>query len=450
MSRRWVPRAIGLPLLLLMGAVYPAGAPANRRRLRGAARAGGPSAEQALLNRYCASCHNEKTKQGNFVLSTLDVDNVGPDAERWELVVRKLRARSMPPMGRPRPAEADYDRARLAPRDVARSRGGRESRSGTHRHVPPLESHRISERDPRSARSRDRCRRDAAERRLEPRVRQHQRRRTLADAPRALSVGRAENQPPRGGHARALRRRRDGRPSARSHAGRSLRRPAVRHARGHERAVHVSGRRRIPVRAAADARSQRAHRRAHRASSGRGERRRRARAGLHAEARAANRPGRSGRAAIRAGAGGRCAPQLPDARNRRSSCRAGGVHQAALGARRNRAAAVSGQLQQRSDAENAAGALQRLDCRTVQPDAASARRRAGNASSPAGRSESGGQGPGSKKQGLREDDSLHARAPRVSAARRRAKKCRRCLASTSRGGPTAASSTASRWRFARC
>jgi len=67
------------------------------------------SPEHAILNKYCASCHNEKAKQGNFVLSTLDVDNVGPNAERWELVVRKLRARSMPPAGRPRPTEAAYD-----------------------------------------------------------------------------------------------------------------------------------------------------------------------------------------------------------------------------------------------------------------------------------------------------------------------------------------------------
>jgi mono/diheme cytochrome c family protein len=68
-----------------------------------------PSEEHALLNRYCAGCHNEKSKQGNFVLTTLDSADVGPDAERWELVVRKLRARSMPPAGRPRPSEAAYD-----------------------------------------------------------------------------------------------------------------------------------------------------------------------------------------------------------------------------------------------------------------------------------------------------------------------------------------------------
>jgi mono/diheme cytochrome c family protein len=97
MNRRWVPRAIGLPLLLLIGVAYPQAQPEP------------PAAAPAVLNRYCAGCHNEKTKQGEFVLSTLDAGNVGKDAARWELVVRKLRARSMPPAGRPRPSEAAYD-----------------------------------------------------------------------------------------------------------------------------------------------------------------------------------------------------------------------------------------------------------------------------------------------------------------------------------------------------
>jgi hypothetical protein len=73
-----------------------------------------PAAEQAspqraLINKYCAGCHSEKTHQGNLVLTALDLDNVGGDAERWELVVRKLRARAMPPPGRPRPDEAGYN-----------------------------------------------------------------------------------------------------------------------------------------------------------------------------------------------------------------------------------------------------------------------------------------------------------------------------------------------------
>jgi mono/diheme cytochrome c family protein len=96
MNRRWVPRAATLSLLLLAGVAYPEAQPEE-------------AAAPAVLNRYCASCHNEKSKQGNFVLSTLDPTNVAPDAAHWELVVRKLRARSMPPAGRPRPSEAAYD-----------------------------------------------------------------------------------------------------------------------------------------------------------------------------------------------------------------------------------------------------------------------------------------------------------------------------------------------------
>jgi hypothetical protein len=106
MSRRWGPHAIGLPLLLLIGVAYPQ---AQRGQATVPVAEAGQSAEHALLTRYCAGCHSEKSKQGNFVLTTLDVDKVGSDAERWELVVRKLRARSMPPAGRPRPSEAAYD-----------------------------------------------------------------------------------------------------------------------------------------------------------------------------------------------------------------------------------------------------------------------------------------------------------------------------------------------------
>ena len=234
MSRRWFPRAIGLPLLLLMGVAYPQARP---EQAAAPAASPAPTAEQALLNRYCAGCHNEKTKQGNFVLSTLDVANVGADAERWESVVRKLRARSMPPMGRPRPAEADYDslvshletsldRVAAANPDPGRTDTFRRlNRTEYQNAIRDLLDLEIDVEG------------DAAERRLEPRLRQHQRRRTLADAPRTLPVGGAEDQPARGGHARALRRCRDGCPSSGSHAGRSLRRPAVRHACWHERAV---------------------------------------------------------------------------------------------------------------------------------------------------------------------------------------------------------------------
>src|SRR5688500_4749239 len=107
MNRRWVSRAVGLPLLVFSAVAYLQARP---DQVSVPADPSADAAEQrALLNRYCAGCHNEKTKQGNFVLTTLDAANVDSDAERWELVVRKLRARAMPPAGRPRPTESAYD-----------------------------------------------------------------------------------------------------------------------------------------------------------------------------------------------------------------------------------------------------------------------------------------------------------------------------------------------------
>ena len=65
--------------------------------------------QRALLDRYCATCHNERTKTGGLALDTLDVGNVGENAEIWEEVVRKLRGGLMPPPGRPRPDGTAYE-----------------------------------------------------------------------------------------------------------------------------------------------------------------------------------------------------------------------------------------------------------------------------------------------------------------------------------------------------
>ncbi len=67
------------------------------------------SAERALLDRYCVTCHNERLRTADLTLDTLDVTNVAADAAAWEKVVRKLRAGAMPPRPRPRPDPATYD-----------------------------------------------------------------------------------------------------------------------------------------------------------------------------------------------------------------------------------------------------------------------------------------------------------------------------------------------------
>jgi mono/diheme cytochrome c family protein len=67
------------------------------------------SAERAVLNKYCVSCHNAKLKTAGLALDAVNPEEVGPDAAVWENVVRKLRSGAMPPAGRPRPDAATYD-----------------------------------------------------------------------------------------------------------------------------------------------------------------------------------------------------------------------------------------------------------------------------------------------------------------------------------------------------
>jgi hypothetical protein len=64
---------------------------------------------RAVLDKYCVTCHNERTKTAGLTLDRLDVGHVADAAEDWEKVVRKLRAGAMPPLGAPRPAPAVYD-----------------------------------------------------------------------------------------------------------------------------------------------------------------------------------------------------------------------------------------------------------------------------------------------------------------------------------------------------
>jgi hypothetical protein len=76
-----------------------------------AASSSSASASQALISKYCISCHNERARAGGLALEPLDVLSPGSHAEVWERVVEKLRAESMPPPGRPRPDSAAYTAA---------------------------------------------------------------------------------------------------------------------------------------------------------------------------------------------------------------------------------------------------------------------------------------------------------------------------------------------------
>jgi hypothetical protein len=77
--------------------------------------ASGQAAEQAaakqraLLDQYCVTCHNDRTKVDNFSLQKADLNAVADHPEVWERVIRKLRAGMMPPPGLPRPPLAQYE-----------------------------------------------------------------------------------------------------------------------------------------------------------------------------------------------------------------------------------------------------------------------------------------------------------------------------------------------------
>ena len=69
------------------------------------------SPHRLLVELYCTSCHKETLKTADLALDVASAQPVEENAETWEKVVRKLRARQMPPVGLPRPDEATYEAA---------------------------------------------------------------------------------------------------------------------------------------------------------------------------------------------------------------------------------------------------------------------------------------------------------------------------------------------------
>ena len=98
-NRAFVVRVSLLALLLAPTASVPVEAQ----------QADSPEAQQALIDRYCVGCHNERTMAGNLALDAADLAAVSEHGELWEKVVKKLRGGLMPPPGRPRPEKVVYD-----------------------------------------------------------------------------------------------------------------------------------------------------------------------------------------------------------------------------------------------------------------------------------------------------------------------------------------------------
>ena len=64
---------------------------------------------RAVVNEYCLTCHDADHEKGGLELESILGKPVAEHPAVWEKVVRKLRARQMPPVGKPRPDDATYD-----------------------------------------------------------------------------------------------------------------------------------------------------------------------------------------------------------------------------------------------------------------------------------------------------------------------------------------------------
>jgi mono/diheme cytochrome c family protein len=69
---------------------------------------GSRQAAEAVVNEYCSDCHNAQMKTGGLVLDAKMLAQPASNGEIWERVIKQLRAKSMPPVGNPRPDDAAY------------------------------------------------------------------------------------------------------------------------------------------------------------------------------------------------------------------------------------------------------------------------------------------------------------------------------------------------------
>ena len=103
-SACWASISIGVAGLLATGSVVVT---------LEAQRPAGPSLSAAprlpLIDEYCVACHDEDKKKAASRSTRIAAHDVARHPDVWEKVVRKLRARQMPPVGKPRPDDATYD-----------------------------------------------------------------------------------------------------------------------------------------------------------------------------------------------------------------------------------------------------------------------------------------------------------------------------------------------------
>src|ERR1700733_2386118 len=101
LKRRGIISLTGtVAVLLLAAGLGHTQAPASRQTAQNA------------INEYCSDCHNAQVKTAGVVLDASALAQPGDHAELWERVIRQLAAKSMPPVGNPRPDDATYKQFR--------------------------------------------------------------------------------------------------------------------------------------------------------------------------------------------------------------------------------------------------------------------------------------------------------------------------------------------------
>jgi hypothetical protein len=101
-----IPARCWAPVLLACGlgvvaAQQPSVAPSPKAQFERAA-------FKQFITQHCTDCHNRDDKRAGLALDAISSQDVAAHPEVWEKVARKLAARQMPPVGRPRPDEPTY------------------------------------------------------------------------------------------------------------------------------------------------------------------------------------------------------------------------------------------------------------------------------------------------------------------------------------------------------
>jgi hypothetical protein len=87
-------------------AQHPSGRPPSSDKARPE-----PATVKQFVADHCAGCHSGARMAGGLALDAINDAKIEAHPAIWEKVVRKLAARQMPPVGRPRPQERDYQTA---------------------------------------------------------------------------------------------------------------------------------------------------------------------------------------------------------------------------------------------------------------------------------------------------------------------------------------------------